>query len=684
MNTDFVIKACLPLLILCIAIVLVPMVQLQFFDLMPGDVGDARLNNYFLENVYQFFFGSSKSLWDLTFFYPFPYVLGFSDNLFGSSPIYVLARALGAASDTSFQIWFLVGYLVNFWAAYYALRKLGASTLAASAGALIFAFALPTTAYMGHAQLHYRFGVPLAIVFFIEFLDKKSWRFFTIAGAWLVWQFYAGVYMGFFTLLLLALMLITYIGYQKFKCAHTLKSVLSGFVIEWRSLHNQKRFQYLLALAIMLGLAILLFYPYFQVSHLYGAERDWRQISTMLPRPQSHFLSDRSIWRPSPGTKIFADLPMRHEHGMFMGLVPLVLTLLGLFWGSRTKNGIAYILMAWTLGMTIILTLYVGGFSLWYLFHKLPLASAIRVMTRVELALLFPIAYLAAVGIDNMRARFVWGVKWVVVFFLPVLLIEMSLVSMSSSPKEEWRERVFQADQLVPPDIPKDAILFMAQTGNPVGGKLAAAELDAMWVAFNRGINTMNGHSGLSPPGYKRIFGDDCVELSNRIVAYLNFSNASDPKSAYQEMVSRTVPIGFDNCDQYLRGMPSISYADRAYSRDEINNLSYELDPILDGTRISGVDVAITNAADFAFAARSNTGNPLRLSWRFVDSAGKPLSDWGIRNNLPMDIPAKDKMTVRLLLDIPPAAAEIQVTLVQEKVFWAHNVGVEPALMSLK
>jgi hypothetical protein len=58
----------------------IPFSQLSNLSLMPGDVGDARLNNYFLENIYLFFKGKSDSLWHLGFFYPFPFTGGFSDN----------------------------------------------------------------------------------------------------------------------------------------------------------------------------------------------------------------------------------------------------------------------------------------------------------------------------------------------------------------------------------------------------------------------------------------------------------------------------------------------------------------------------------------------------------------------------------------------------------------------------
>ena len=41
----------LPLIIFLLAFILIPIKQLGGFNLMPGDMGDARLNNYFLENI---------------------------------------------------------------------------------------------------------------------------------------------------------------------------------------------------------------------------------------------------------------------------------------------------------------------------------------------------------------------------------------------------------------------------------------------------------------------------------------------------------------------------------------------------------------------------------------------------------------------------------------------------------
>lgn len=662
----------LPLVLFLIAFLFLPINQLNWLESMPGDIGDARLNNYFLENIYQYLNGNVESLWHLSFYYPFPYTLGFSDNLFGSSPIYLLTRYFGFLPDTAFQIWYLFGYIVNFVSTFYVLRKIGKSSLAASIGALIFAFALPTTAHVAHAQLQYRFGIPLAIFFLIKFLDKKDWSSLIVSGLWLVWQFYAGIYIGFFTLFLMLAMVLTYIGYEKLWLGHSFKSTLLVFISAWKYLSRRRKFQYLFFSGLLLFLMVLLFYPYLQASLLYGAKRSWDEISVMLPRLQSYILSDNSYLWSSPNAEIFSDIPMRHEHQMFFGLLPLLLAITGLFVGNRQQSGLAYTLMAGMLGLVFALTLYVGGFSLWYFIHKLPLASAIRAMTRLDLALLIVIAYFAAITVDYIRSRYSLGTKIVSIVVLPLLILEFSMTTMYTSKKDEWRDRISQAEKRIPEYLPKDSIIFMAQKS----GSFYIDELDAMWVSLIHGMKSLNGYSGLLPAGYTWEFGNDCAEMPVRIISYANFSNLveAEAEEKYKQIISRVVPLGFSNCNsEWLHNKPKYTLSDRVYTADEINSISFQ---IFNGKTPSDIIVKIMNAGNIDFSARSSIGKPFRVAWRFLDVNGIPMSGWDNRKDLPFDIPAKGALDFQITVNPPPDAAMIEVSMVQELEFWFHDVGV--------
>jgi hypothetical protein len=555
-------KVSIPLSLFAFAFLLIPVSHFKGLNLMPGDIGDARLNNYFLENVYQFLKGNSESLWHLPFFNPFPYALGFSDNLFGSSPVYLLARLININSDTAFQVWFLFGYVANFLGAYYALRRLNGTAIAASVGALIFTFGLPTSAHMGHAQLHYRFALPLAIVFFADFVNTKSWRFLMISVAWLVWQFYTGIYVGFFTLLMMATLLMTFLGQSFYKSNQTAKSIFQSFVFSWQKQLKNQKIAFFLGLLLLLLLVILLFYPYLQVSHFYSANRKWGEIASMLPRPQSYFLSDASYIWSFPGAKLFSEIPMRHEHQMFIGIIPMGLALLGVFVGSRIKNGANFILMTGMLIVAILLTINISGFSLWYLLHKLPLASAIRAITRLDQAFLFPVAYLSMIALDEFKKKYVWVVKVILLVLILLFIAEASMTSALTSSKTLWRDRVSSLEATLPKNIKPHSVLFFSQRAGP----FYADELDAMWVALRHNFKTMNGYSGIYPPGpgYVTIYGKDCSVVSQRILSYLAFINKSNNVDLYQSLMSRVVPIGFNFCDPSLTSsLPSITKTEK-------------------------------------------------------------------------------------------------------------------------
>lgn len=509
-------------------VVLGAAVYLKFdgFLKIPGDLGDARLNNYFLENFYRFFSGKAASLWHLDFFYPYPFVLGFSDNLFGSGFIYSFFRVASIESDTAFQLWFLFGYLGNFLAAYCGLRLLSLSSLQAIVGALVFAFALPTSSHALHAQLHYRIGAALSIAYASKFWTQPLNKYLGISIFWLVYQFYCGVYIGFFTLILLLAMMGV--------------SLCQG---GWNNLRiwliRAKAISPMLGLAVLL--LLLLFYPYIKAKDLYHLGRDWSEISSMLPRLQSYFIADNlPIWNKL--TTVFAKVPMRWEHQMFIGIGPLLLLIWGALKGAQTPFRETFLGLSWATASLIVVSLSVGGLSLWFLLHNLPLFSAIRVVTRLDQVLLFPVAYIIAVGLfPLMRQRAL--VRYSVTGFICLFLIsEWALVPYATSSfKSEWRERMHAVERIFPKDIDPNRILFVAQSRQPA----FADELDAMWAASNRGLPTLNGYSGNAPPGVSAEYGTECAEIQKRLNGYREFQHKYSGLPSADIVASRLLPIGF-------------------------------------------------------------------------------------------------------------------------------------------
>jgi hypothetical protein len=508
--------------------------KLDGFMVIPGDLGDARLVNYFLENFYQYFFGSARSLWDLNFFYPFPFVLGFSENLFGTGFIYSIFRGTGFNSDTAFQLWFSFGYIFNFLASYYCFRRLGLKAPSSFLGALIFSFALPTSAHSPHAQLHYRFACALAITYTFLWVREEKIDYFFWSLFWLVIQFYCGIYIGFFTLLFISVSFL----YAKIinKNFHPIYRLIK--------IHFYRRkFIFFIVLLVVLASLLLLFFPYLQVKRLYGFDRYWGDIAPQLPRLQSYLMSVYSpIWGEiSKGLPV---VPMAHEHQMFMGATIFMLLFYGLWvgiFGSKNKNPIFFGMLL-SMVTCILMTLSVNGFSFWYILHRLPLFSAIRAITRIDQVLLFPVGYICASGLDLLKSQ--KFTKLILVILASCLVFCEWFITPYPwvSQKAEWRSRVSMLDARLPENLNAGSVLFVAQGDGPA----YANEIDVMWVALNRGLPTLNGYSGNLPLGFKENFGRDCRELENRMKAFSSFADKNKLEVNRVKPYKNILSIGFD------------------------------------------------------------------------------------------------------------------------------------------
>jgi hypothetical protein len=659
----------------------VPIHQLAGFTQMPGDLGDARLNNYFLENIYLYFAGRSPSLVHLSFFAPFPYVLGFSDNLFGAAPIYLLARYISGESDTAFQIWYVASFPLNFMAAYYALRNMQAKSLGATFGALIFTFAFPVQSQMGHAQLSYRFAVPLATLALLRFLETKDHKYFLHASVWAVWQFYCSIYMGTFLAMFLAVLLGAYLVILAIQDRGNAWTNIFDYVPQLSDFRNS---QGKLRLAIFSGLLVLLallFYPYFEVSHLYNATRGYDEIATMLPRLQSYFFANISqVWEII--SQWLPPVPMQHEHQMFIGSIGTCLAAFGCLIVSKRNYPSAGKSLAVALCLIALITMSIGGFSLWYLFSKLPLLSAIRAVTRIILVMLFPLGYLSSVAVDRINQGRA-GYRVLSVTLLAALICEFVYVFDWTTPRSEWRQHIADLNRELPTSLPQDAIVFLSQKYQPY----YIPELDAMLVAQARGVKTLNGYSSFMPAGFHPEFGENCAEAASRVGSFVEFSKSKDPAATFAEVAKRIVPIGFSNCaPNWQTSYTPCSVAAVPYDAETLKRLSLSF--LRKEQRTSGTfaDLKLANANSNPISCRSKVDKPVRISWRYLDENANPLSDWNAyRLDLPTDIPAQGSIIASIPFDhSDPRAAKVEVSFLEEHVAWAHDLGIKPLQIDIR
>jgi len=694
-----------------VAFVLGPLRQLEFLANMPGDIIDSRLNNYFLENIYQYLQGRSASLLHLGFFYPYPFVGGFSDNLFGASPIYLTARYLRFSSDGAFQIWYLTGFFVNFLAAYAAIKKFGQSHSASTLAAIFFTFGLPVTAQIGHPQLQYRFGIPLAIVYFYQFIEAYNWRALLVALFWLYWQFLCSIYLGFFAALYMIMMIISALLYDVFwqKNSASLirrKESCNKYFKNFILVSNRYKTLFFISIVFLILVFYGLFYPYLKVSSLYHFSRQWIEVSAMLPRLGSYLLADNSELWGAFSQKI-KGIPIRWEQQLFIGFTPLLLIIVAIFVEKTLYlTSKKYFCLLVSFAILVTITINYNNCSLWYFFHFLPLFSAIRAVSRIELLFLFPISIFLAAAIDLLLKKKCLPKPHFLILFSSILVIENSAVRALTSTKSEWRQRLSNKERGLEKNYKEGSILFFSQSSF----SFESEELDAMLVAHKRNLPTLNGYSGAMPPHFHAFYGDDCAEYPRRIIFYLDFMGEEKNKEAYREIARRVLPIGFTGCAEAWRSDPPMTIADRALKREEISQLSLELAPKHLVTPAGYLWVRIVNHGEKQISALSRVDQDLRLAWRLIGVDGQPKAAWsapraglpvnslpqGYRRGLPGDIAAKGFIDV--LVQIPEKTLDkytaLEFSIIQEATLWGfslneptniwgHDVGVAPLIVNI-
>jgi hypothetical protein len=495
----------------------------QYFKAAPGDLMDGRFNSVVLEHLYRVVTGSAASLWSPEFFYPFPGALAFSDNHLGSALPYVLARLLGLSREHAFGVWFAAAALLNFASALYVLRRFGASTAAAAIGAFFFTCALPATAQDGHPQLSYRFAGPLAVLAHWQMFERRRCADFARVAFFTAWQFYCSIYLGVFLVYLLAALTVANLYVRR-------PAQWQPWRARWAAEHGSSKLA-VGAVVLLSALALAYLLGSYWVIHQrydFDSQRLVSYIDDMLPRPASYLINNVSwlvSWVGAP-----FDVPIRVEHQLFIGFGALALVFVA--WRGRAAAPELTRVMLIALALLIAGTLWIADpdLSLYRLVSWLPGIKGIRAVSRIILIMLVPLSVLVALGADAVWRRFGRSALTAV----PALAVVAALVVvepltgiMRGVEIAKWRARLDAVKALLPPDLPRDAILLV-RSNSRTWHELIATELDGMVLGQDLGYPVLNGYSAFEPPGYRLRACPPAEERYRRAPTYLGVDASAD------------------------------------------------------------------------------------------------------------------------------------------------------------
>ncbi len=659
----------------------------------PGDLGDSRFNIFVLEHVYRWLTGASSSLGSPAIFYPFPDALFFSDTHAGSALVYALFRALGQSEYLAYDTWFLVGCLATFAAAYYAIARFGGGPLMSGLGAAIFAFSLPSIAQIGHAQLVYRCGVPLALLYLWLGIRDGSARNLVVAFIWLCVQMLLSVYIGMFLLLMMvAFAIAAPLAEQGLpRPKEWLRSVWNEprRIFGSDRLNRNKSVLVVLVAAIVAAATVAMFARYAHVTHEYLFTRAWSEVATMLPRPVSYLLMpELPYWSPV-STVLAQSAPMAHEHHLFVGFGAMGLMVVGLLAVLRNAKPVVGAMPAKAMALTLLLVLLVvtvanDSFTLYRPLAVLPGFSAIRAVTRIGLVLAFPVAVLAAIGLRSLVVESKPKILGSVIAGLLCCLagyefVTIERLTFSIANAEQRVDAIVAAARERAQGIQSPILLVVnpKDDGDHV-------QLDAMLAAQRLGWATVNGYSGNLPPGAAPV--PTCALASRQFAVYRLWRAQRRFKDQIEDtgsLMNRVVFVGAD-CDSELSNRVAGPAPRHSEQPSETLPRDVTLLPAAFDQKGSVVTFKVTiknNSADQWIPGLSPY--PLSISWRFAPTADTGNGDdvaWDTREALPTDVAPGGAVTMTAVAAAPaqPGNYRLEISLVADGLFWFHNKGMRP------
>jgi hypothetical protein len=484
-------------------------------EFIPGDLGDGRLNLYFLEHAHQFFSGDISDYWNAPFMYPEQNVIAYSDNLLGSAPVYSIFRWLGFNKFTAYQLWFICIAVLNFYGAYLLIKFLFKNPYAAALGAFVFAFSIALQSQITHAQTFPRFAIPLVILMIIKYeRSNLSPKFLFLALLFLTWQIYCGIYMGF--------MLAVPVGVF----------ILILFIrLDVRKYLKNKAWLYRSIATVVANIILLLplMLPYIERKNSPTLNKFFGVLPN-IPTLQSYFFSkDGSLaWG-------FLEAVGKSENGwwdqqLFAGGIATSSVLLVLFLlirklknsGKKGVLGLKHSNLIFSALVSKLIFLRFWKISLYAFVFVVPGFSAMRALARIiNIELLFAgiaVAYVFILLLQKIKSKAVFFV-FIAALFLVSLDNYVHHDSIYKTEKSEIEDR-FQALNNTLKDIPEGSLISYEPTNKEFGAFVY--QIDAMLAAQENGLTCINAYTGSSPDEYTAFWFNLNEESRNSWLAEKN------------------------------------------------------------------------------------------------------------------------------------------------------------------
>ena len=373
------------------------------------------------------------------------------------------------------------------------------------AGALFFAFNDPKLAQPDHLQLQSVWLLPVIVGCVILFFrdgpvlsSRRAFSLLTLAGLSLDVQLLTAFYHGWFLIVWLLILLALAIALPQTR----------EFLIATMRRHRQA--------VLAAGAVTIVGLVPFCIIYLPAVREvgGWPYTEALRYTPQLrlYFLmaDGNFVWSGATQRilQIAGEDPDWGQH-IGIGLIPTTAWLgLSIFAATRRRQLPFLALTIMSVYLLVLLTIQYHGHSLWHAVYKfVPGATSIRAVSRFMIVAALPTSIAFAFAIQGAQE---WAGKRIGPHVVLVALIAFGAFEQFNSGAEDYFSIRAESSRLqrLAANLPADCAAFYVTAHWPADTPMDSFQNqqwmhDAMLVSAIRGVPTLNGRSGKSPPGWE-------------------------------------------------------------------------------------------------------------------------------------------------------------------------------------
>ena len=337
-----------------------------------------------------------KNMLNTNIFYPEGNTLAFSDTLYGQMiftvPLQLLTHNVVLTENIYVFLTFPLATIAMFFLSYFLTRN----TLASALSGLFYAFSYPRIAQIGHMPMISSQWLPVFVLYLIKYIEHGSWKDFLLTFLFYFLSIASSIYFGIFLIpFAIIAVLVESIRWIQKKSFTIIKKTCRNFLI----------------FAIpMIGLFILILYPYFRLKAEYpGIKRKLEDAARL-----SANVTDYATILPTSLIAPYKILTTGvNEHPLYPTITVAMLALLGMIVGWKKQK--KYIVIFSLTGLCAFMLSFgpylenLGNLKelhfpmpYYYLYQAFSILQIIRVPARLSIIVVLMLSALSAIGLSHL------------------------------------------------------------------------------------------------------------------------------------------------------------------------------------------------------------------------------------------------------------------------------------------